>query len=131
MAAAREANRYLDAAAPWKALKADRERAATIVYVTLRVVDSLNMLFAPFVPFGSEKLHATLGYEAPLFGTQEVVEYQETERRHLGLTYHGVEEGSDRWCPSDLQPGQALLEPTPLFKKLDEEIVAQELARLG
>ncbi|MFO7696104.1 MAG: class I tRNA ligase family protein [Anaerolineae bacterium] len=130
MAVAREANRYLDAAAPWKALKVDRARAATSVYVTLKVVDSLKLLFAPFVPFSSEKLHATLGYDEPLFGTQEIVEYQESQRRHAGLTYHGVGTG-DRWVPSDLQAGQALREPAPLFKKLDDEIVEQELARLG
>ena len=131
MAVAREANRYLDAAAPWKALKTDRARAATAVYVTLKVVDSLKVLFAPYVPFGSEKLHATLGYDEPLFGRQEVVEYQESERRHAGLTYHGVAEGTDRWAPSALLPGQLLREPAPLFKKLDDEIVEQELARLG
>jgi len=131
MAVAREANRYLDTAAPWKALKVDRQRAATIVYVTLRVVDSLKTLLSPFVPFSSERLHAMLGYAEPLFGTQQVVEYAEVERRHLGLTYHTVGARNDLWRPSALPAGQPLGEPTPLIKKLDESIVEQELARLG
>lgn len=130
VALAREANRYLDAAAPWKHLKEDRERAATATYVTLRVVDSLKILFAPFIPFSSERLHATMGYEEPLFGAQEAVEYREQEREHLGLTYHHTPRG-DLWRPSQLEPGTRLMEPTPLFRKLDEDIIEQELARLG
>ncbi len=130
MAVARQANRYLDAAAPWKAFKRDRQRAATATYVALRVVDSLKILFAPFIPFSSQQLHTTLGYEEPLFGEQEAVVYRESEREHLGLTYHH-EPRDDCWRPSELAPGQRLQQPKPLFTKLDEEIVEQELARLG
>ncbi len=130
MAVAREANRYLDAAAPWKALKEDRQRAATATYVTLRVVDSLKILFAPFVPFSSQQLHTMLGYGDTLFGEQEALVYRESEREHLGLTYHHQPRG-DLWRPSELAPGQPLQEPKPLFAKLDEEIIEQELARLG
>ena len=35
------------------------------------------------------------------------------------------------WTRSDLQPGQALREPSALFTKLDPEIVEQERAYLG
>jgi len=130
MAVAREANRYLDLAAPWKTLKSNRERSLTTTYVALRVIDSLKMLFAPFLPFSSQKLHEYLGYETNLFGTQEVVEYQEENRKHLGLTYSYDWEG-DIWVPSQLKPGQALQRPKPLFRKLEEEVAEEELARLG
>ena len=33
------------------------------------------------------------------------------------------------WQPSELAPGQKLREPAPLFKKLDESIVDDELGR--
>ena len=36
-----------------------------------------------------------------------------------------------RWAPGDLRPGQRLLPPTPLYKKLDDSIVEEERARLG
>jgi methionyl-tRNA synthetase len=130
MAAAREANRYLDEAAPWKTLKMDRQRTATACYVALRAIDSLKLLFAPFVPFSSQRLHEYLGYESNLFGEQEAVEYQENSHRHLGLTYERTWEG-DIWAPSQLPPGQALREPKPLFVKLDDSVVAAEVARLG
>ncbi|MEN6478222.1 MAG: methionine--tRNA ligase [Anaerolineales bacterium] len=130
MGAAREANRYLDAAAPWKIIKSDRERAATVTYVALWAIDSLKTLLLPFLPFSSQRLHTYLGYTDDLFGTQEVATYREGDQTHLGLTYHCPSEG-DRWRPSELRPGQALLAPKPLFVKLEPEIVAQELARLG
>jgi methionyl-tRNA synthetase len=128
--AAREANRYLDAAAPWKILKTDRARAATATYVALWAIDSLKTLLLPFLPFSSQQLHGYLGYTDDLLGEQEVVTYYEGDRSHLGLTYR-YELAGDRWHPSKLQPGQALLPPKPLFVKLEPEIVAQELARLG
>ena len=35
-----------------------------------------------------------------------------------------------RWEPSDLPPGQPLREPKPLFRKLDDSIVDEELSRM-
>ena len=34
------------------------------------------------------------------------------------------------WAPSDLRPGQTLQEPRPLFRKLDDSIVDEELERM-
>ena len=130
MSVAREANRYLDTTAPWKVLNSNPEGAATATYVALRVIDSLKTLFSPFLPFSSQRLHEYLGYDGDLLGAQEILEFQEDSRRHLGLTYKHDWTG-DRWVPSQLEPGQPLRRPRPLFKKLDVEIVEQELARLG
>ncbi len=130
MGLAREANRYLDAAAPWKALKTDPARAATATYVTLRVVDSLKVLFAPFLPFTSQALNRTLGYDSDLLGHQEVREFDEDGQTHRALTCQFDWEG-DIWVPSQLEPGRPIAPPTPLFTKLDDSMVAEERARLG
>ena len=130
MGLAREANRYLDSAAPWLVLKSNPARAATATYVALRVIDSLKLLFAPFLPFSSQKLHKALGYDSDLMGQQQIEERTEATRTHQALTYQYVHLG-DVWAPSQLQPGQALRRPEPLFRKLEPEIVEQELARLG
>jgi methionyl-tRNA synthetase len=129
MALAREANRYLDAAAPWKHLKTDRERAATTTYVTLRVIDSLKILFTPFLPFSSQALHEALGYQGSIMGSQQVDHVQESTRDHTVLTYQHELSG-DLWQPSDLPPGQPLGHVRPLFVKLDESIVEEEIERL-
>jgi methionyl-tRNA synthetase len=34
------------------------------------------------------------------------------------------------WAKSELPPGQALREPAPLFKKLDESVIEEEYERL-
>jgi methionyl-tRNA synthetase len=101
------------------------------VYVILRVVDNLKTILAPTlcVPHTAQKLHEYLGYDGQLFGTQQVVEYQEETRSHQALTYdHSGAVGT--WAPSALPPGQALREPAPLFKKLDESVIEEETARL-
>ena len=128
---AREANRYLDAAAPWKTLKSDRARAATATYVALRAIDSLKMLFAALPALSLAAAARLPGLRRrPVRRRRRPPSYHEGDRAHLGLTYsYGV--AGDRWQPSTLQPGQALLPPKPLFVKLEPEIVAQELARLG
>ena len=51
MRASSLANQYVAEQAPWALVKTDRERAATVLYVALRCVDSLKTLFAPFLPF--------------------------------------------------------------------------------
>ncbi len=130
VALATEANRYLDAQGPWFEIKQDKAQAAKTVYTALKTIDSLKVLFAPFLPFTSERLHGYLGYDGALFGTQKIVNYPESTRAHDALTYDPAG-ATGRWSPSDLKPGQALREPAPLFKKLDANVVEAERARLG
>jgi methionyl-tRNA synthetase len=104
MSLAQDANRYLDEKAPWKRLEDEREGAATSLYVALSVISCLKTLFDPFLPFSSQKLHKLLGFEGR------------------------VEDGG--WSIARLSPGRQLAPPQPLFTKLDEEIVAEEDARL-
>ena len=130
MRLAREANGYLDRAPWFKVIEEDKPAAAKTVYTALRAVDSLKILFAPFVPFSSESLHTALGYEGRLFGEQHIETYQEETRAHSALIYDGTS-AIGRWAPSELPAGQSLAKPKPLFKKLDDEIVDLERARLG
>jgi len=130
MRLAGEVNRYLDQNAPWIALKTDRQAAARAVFVAMRAIDSLKLLFAPFVPFSSERLHAYMGYSTPLFGTQSTQIIQDSLSEHTVLRYHGVTVATP-WQVSDIQPGRPLQQPQPLFKKLDIKIVEEERAKLG
>ena len=126
---ASEVNRYLDGQAPWTAIKTDRAAAAKTVYTALRAIDSLKILFAPFLPFTSEKLHQYFGYDGSLFGTQKIVEYKESQSTHEALTYDPAG-ATGEWKPSQLKGGQPLRQPGPLFKKLDEKVAEEEVARL-
>jgi methionyl-tRNA synthetase len=128
MALAREVNKYLDGKAPWFQIKEDRAAAGTTIYVALRAIDSLKILFAPFLPFTAEELHQILGYDDRLFGSLDVVTFEETERTHDALCYDGAD-ASGEWKASQLPAGQALRKPKPLFKKLEEEEVLEALGR--
>ncbi len=127
---AREANRYINDAAPWLAIKTDRARAGTSLYVALRVIDNLKTLFYPFLPFSSNALHAQLGYDGDLLGELNIETIQEKTRAHTALVY-APGKHSQKWAPSQLPPGQKLREPKALFKKLDVKIAEEEKAKLG
>ena len=94
MAVARAANRYLDEQAPWKQIKVDREAAGTSIYVMIQVLSGLRVLFSPYLPFSSQKLHEYLGFEGE------------------------VSAGS--WRSSEVPAGTTLPIPAPLFPKLEE-----------
>jgi methionyl-tRNA synthetase len=93
MAVARAANRYLDEQAPWKAIKTDRAAAARTVWTMLQALNGLKLLFAPYTPFSSQKLHTLLGFSGD-------------------VTDCG-------WSAARVPTGQALPAPTPLFAKFD------------
>ncbi|MFQ6122345.1 MAG: methionine--tRNA ligase [Dehalococcoidales bacterium] len=105
MALAHLANRYLDEKSPWKVIKEDRQSAASSLYVALSVIAQLKTMLYPFLPFSSQKVHEYLGFEG------------------------SIERYGWKW--QDLPPGQRLLEPQPLFTKLDDKIAEEETSRLG
>jgi len=126
----RDANVYLDRRAPWKSIKTDPADTARTVYTILRVIDNLKTVLAPFLPFSAQQVHDYLGYDGQIFGTLDIVDYQESTRSHKGLTYtQGDAIGT--WAKSSLTPGQALREPAALFVKLEPSIADAEFAFLG
>ncbi|MGQ9826721.1 MAG: methionine--tRNA ligase [Roseiflexus sp.] len=130
MALAQTANQYLSDQEPWKTVKSDRERTATVLFVALRTIDTLKTLFSPFLPFSSQHLHELLGYHgtiAPQPYSEEAEAPDGTPRLILTGDYSTA---AGLWTPSVLAPGQPIQAPTLLFQKLDESVVADELARL-
>ncbi len=99
MAVAHAANRYLDEQAPWKQIKVDREAAGTTVYVMLQVLSGLRVLFCPYLPFSSQKLHHFLGFEGDV--------------------------NTVSWRPARVPEGIKLSVPVPLFPKLEELAVVE------
>jgi methionyl-tRNA synthetase len=105
MSLAQTANRYLDEKAPWKQIKVDRAAAGTSLFVVLQVINALKVLSYPFLPFSAQTLHGFLGFDGEI--------------------------SQSEWKMGEVPAGQALREPAPLFKKLEEATVEEELARLG
>jgi methionyl-tRNA synthetase len=123
-------NRYTNEQEPWALMDSDRERAGTVLYVALRAIDSLKTIFAPFLPFSSQAVHALLGNEGTIAGPLELREVGEEDDRHQVLTGE-YQAWVGSWSPSELPAGQELKKPSPLFKKLDPEtVVPEELERM-
>lgn len=126
---AAEVNKYLDDTAPWSQIKSDKAAAGTTIYTALKAIDSLKILFAPFLPHTSERLHAYLGYQQPLFGEQFTETISDDLGEHTILRYR-PDGASAVWAPSQLEGGRPFNKPAPLYKKLDPLVVEKERARL-
>ncbi|MBW6465545.1 MAG: methionine--tRNA ligase [Brevefilum sp.] len=135
MRLAAEVNKYLDTSAPWFEIKADKDQAAKSIYTAMQAIDWLKIIFAPFLPHTSEKLHGYLGYDRSIFGQLVTREVADSLSTHLVMLYEPGESLSKReedlWQPTELRPGKAFNQPAPLFQKLDASIVDEERARLG
>ena len=88
------------------------------------------MLFTPFLPFSSQRLHELLGYEGWLAGPLEFREVADEGGGRARGPHRRVRR-LDRPLGAERAPaGQELREPAPLFRKLDERVVDEELARM-
>ncbi len=122
-----EVNQYVSDTAPWTLVKTDRDRAATVLFVALRAVDSLKVVFTPFLPHTSQTLHELLGYEGWLAGPLEFREVSEENGQAHQVLTGDYASWTGSWKPSELPAGQPLAEPKPLFAKLDVAIGEDDL----
>ena len=109
MSLAQEANRYIDHREPWRTARTDPAATANTLWVLLSVINCLKTALLPFLPFSSQKLHALLGFSGD------------------------ASDGGWSWdsSPDSMPPGQELPAPAPLFDKLDDDVAAAEIERLG
>jgi methionyl-tRNA synthetase len=123
-------NQYLEESKPWVTAKTDLAATGRALNVALQAVNGLKILWAPVLPFTSQALHEMVGEEGALFGEPVIRQINETTRSHLALTYDDSQ-AAGRWERTVIPAGRRLPTPRPLFKKLDEALVGQELALLG
>lgn len=133
MRAVQEANRYVSETEPWK-LKSDPDRLATVLHTTTQAVSDLNTMLAPFLPFAAQKVHETLGGTgtfSPAPRIDEVDDLDDASRHYPVITGdYRLGETVAAWQPRAVVPGTPVGKPTPVFTKLDDAIVEEELERL-
>jgi len=105
MAFAKETNRYIDAQAPWKQIKENRDDAAKTLYASIYALSALKTALYPFLPFSAQNLHELLGLPGK------------------------VEDAG--WTIARPLPGTALPEPIRLFTKLDDSVIQEMVELLG
>lgn len=124
-------NQYLEEMSPWATAKTDLVATGRTLNTAIQAINGLKILWAPVLPFTSQQLHEMLGEEGALFGRQVVKEYKEATRSHTALTYEVDETAVGTWARTPIPNGRRLPKPKPLFKKLDQSVVDDELSRLG
>ncbi len=104
MNVARVGNKYLADTEPWKLIKTDPARTATILNTALQICANLAIVMEPFTPFMSHRL-------APWLGLGEL-----------------------RWSDAgrfDLVPaGYVIAKPELLFERIDDSVVEAQVAKL-
>ena len=123
-------NQYLEEMQPWATAKKDLALTSKTIYVALQAISGLKVLFAPVLPFTSQQLHQFLGEEKALFGSPKLIEYAETTRTHWALTYDNSN-AVGTWKRIEIEIGRILPPPAPLFKKVEDSAISDEMARLG
>lgn len=125
-----EANKYLSDQAPWK-LKEDPARRDTVLHTALQAISDCNALLTPFLPHSAQKVHELLGGEGVWSPAPQIVETEDLDDGSAYPVITGDYAGaSATWGSRPLPSGSPLSPPTPIFKKLDDSVVEEELARL-
>lgn len=96
-------NEYLQVAAPWTAIKTDRDRAAVVVRTAINLVALYARLSAPFIPFSAAIIAEAVG--------------------EAGVTAWPL--ASDAGLLDSLPRGRAVRAPDVLFKKIEDDQVAE------
>jgi methionyl-tRNA synthetase len=102
-------NEYLQVAAPWTAIKTDRDRAGVVVRTAINLVALYARLSAPFIPFSAAVIAEAVG--------------------EAGVTTWPL--ASDAGLLDSLPRGRTVRAPEVLFKKIEDDQVAEWTAQFG
>ena len=103
-------NEYLTRAAPWTAIKTDRDRAAVGVRMGLNLAHIFAHLAWPIIPGTAKKIHDSFGETPPVLPWPE---------------------GAMLELLDQFEPGQEIPVPDVLFAKITDEQVAEWTLRFG
>lgn len=131
-----EANKYVADTTPFK-LKATEEmpRLGTILWTLAQAVNDLNHMISPFLPHSAnavDRVMGGLGQVAPMPHIEEVVDLDVkaedgSDRAYPIIT--GDYAGFPSWGRHNVAVGTPVAKPKPVFVKLDESIIDEELER--
>ncbi len=134
-----EANKYVTDTEPFK-LKApeQRERLATVLWTLAQAVADLNLMLSPFLPHAANDIDRVMGGEGAIAPMPHIEEVEELDPQVLPADFEGRDgypiitgdyTNVPTWERHPITPGTPIAKPTPVFVKLDEAIVEEELAR--
>lgn len=102
---ARLGNKYLADTEPWKVVKTDKDRVATILNVALQITANLAIVIEPFMPFTAEKM--------------------------LGMLSVGKLDWEMLGRSDILQAGHKIGKSSLLFEKIEDSVIEAQLKKLA
>ena len=138
-----EANKYVADTQPFKLKGEDpatQARLATVLHTLAQAVTDLNLMLSPFLPHAANDVDRVLGGSGRIAPMPRIEEVDELDPDHLpeafdGRTGYPIITGDYShvrpWESSAVVPGTPIAKPRPVFAKLDESVVDEELQRLG
>ena len=137
-----EANKYIADTEPFK-LKGEEggpawQRLATILHTLAQAVADLNLMLSPFLPHAANDVDRAMGGRGAIAPMPELREARELDPRVLpeafaGRSSYPIITGdyttAPAWGRHEVVIGTPVAKPAPVFVKLDEAIVDEELAR--
>ena len=145
MSIARLGNKYISDTEPWKVVKTDRDRTATILNISLQICCDLALAFEPFTPFAAGRLRRMLGvrleagfdHRPERNGAAQHTSYCSTAvaDAQTSVTPSGEGEVVLDWSSLGrtgiLPEGHALGEAELLFAKMEDDAIEAQTARLA
>ena len=101
---ARVGNKYLTETEPWKLIKSDPERTATVMNISLQICANLAVLCAPFLPFTADKMHRIMNMQA--------LGWQDAGRTDILMEGHQIDK------------------PELLFEQISDETIQAQIDKL-
>ena len=126
-----EVNAYVSRTEPFR-LKGDeqRERLGTILHVLVQCVSDCNTLLAPMLPHSSTTVHRILGGNGDFMPLPRIEVVPDLDDGSPYPIITGDYSATPPWRRVAVTPGTPIGKPVPVFVKLDESVIADELARL-
>ena len=134
-----EANKYVADTEPFKLKGEDQlPRLATVLHTLAQVVADLNLMLSPFLPHAANDVDRIFGGAGEIAPMPHIEEVDELDPEVLPEAFDGRTgypiitgdyTGVPTWERHEVTVGTPVGKPSPVFVKLDESIVEEELAR--
>lgn len=128
MALARLGNKYFNDTEPWHTRKTDPQACANTIHVSLQLCASLAVLLEPALPFTAAAIRRMLRLEG--VATSAPADGEFADAVPSSATVAG---GRIRWADAGaplLAPGHTIGQAEVLFRKIEDEAIAAQLAKL-
>jgi methionyl-tRNA synthetase len=124
-----DANKYLSDTAPWK-LKEEPERRNTVLFTAAQAISDCRTLLSPFLPHSAQTVHEVFGGTGIVSPMPEIREVEDLDGGSPYPILTGDYTTASPWRSVPIVPGTPVAPPKPVFRKLDDSVVEEELARM-